>query len=541
MVLSCHTCHKRARADGACKNAACPKFIESRTGEHWKRKRLQSALGDVAKCFGAFVQGGCVASLRHRHDIRMGIASGMHLREHITSATLRLEVLCVLYLCYWKWAAACILETLMRHVGELLGADPKGRVALYQRAFQEAVLMVRPKEFSVVCNRHLETVELLPRAKARRLGGGEANYFSYHPLMNPAKRRTAEKDFEILMEDLRSGRAVEAIAKVAESIAASGATYSTCEVHLQSVQLWANATYSRISLLRWLFKAENVRVKTSKEDWALLSGMGSGAEKGVEVAGNLTYEGAVAVCDLVTKDLWAASGADEYGLDDLVCFLCLSQNTEVVESEKLPKPAAPVTVASDLGSLARCAQVPGKRLRLKTPQAASGATEAAAGSDVASPAGPPDRRRPPWDVCLAFVLAMLPLPDQVRFSRISPTELSECLCHVRRWGFQCWQTVRKLLALTLKDVALGKALTASGVRAGSVWRAMGIGLDLCDRLGSGPLPADAPLLCLALARCSLKFELTRDQVYALGANFRAGGCLHKPGVERVECLLAMRI
>ena len=93
----------------------------------------------------------------------------------------RLEVLCVLYLCYWKWAAACILETLMRYVEELLGADPQGRVALYQRAFQEAVLMVRPKEFSVVCNRHLETVKLLPRAKARRLGGGAANYFSYHP------------------------------------------------------------------------------------------------------------------------------------------------------------------------------------------------------------------------------------------------------------------------------------------------------------------------------------------------------------------------
>ena len=110
---------------------------------------------------------------------------------------------------------------------------------------------------------------------------------------------------------------------------------------------------------------------------------------------------------------------------------------------------------------------------------------------------------------------------------------------MRRWGFQCWQTVRKLLALTLKDVALGKALTASGVSAGSVWRAMGIGLDLCDRLGSGPLPADAPLLCLALARWSLKFELTGDQVYALGAHFRAGGCLHKPGVEKVECLLVM--
>ena len=110
MVLTCSTCKQRARADGSCKNAACPQFIESRTWRHWKLKRLQSVLGDVANCFGDFVQGGCVASLRHRHDVRMGIAAGMHLREHIVSATLRLEVLCVLFLCYWKWPAACILK-----------------------------------------------------------------------------------------------------------------------------------------------------------------------------------------------------------------------------------------------------------------------------------------------------------------------------------------------------------------------------------------------------------------------------------------------
>ena len=70
-------------------------------------------------------------------------------------------------------------------------------------------------------------------------------------------------------------------------------------------------------------------------------------------------------------------------------------------------------------------------------------------------------------------------------------------------------------------------------------RAVGFGLDLCDRLSSQPLPADVSLLGLALARCSLKFELTTDQVDALGENFRAGGCLHKPGVEKVECLLTM--
>ena len=133
-------------------------------------------------------------------------------------------------------------------------------------------------------------------------------------MMNPAKRRTAEVDFRILMEDLRSGRLVDALAKLAESFAASGATYSTCEVHLRSVQLRAKAAYPRRTFLRWLFKAEGVRVKVPEEDWALLAGMGSGgAEKGVAAAGNITYEDAVAVCDLVSKDLWAASGAEWAG------------------------------------------------------------------------------------------------------------------------------------------------------------------------------------------------------------------------------------
>ena len=90
-------------------------------------------------------------------------------------------------------------------------------------------------------------------------------------------------------------------------------------------------------------------------------------------------------------------------------------------------------------------------------------------------------------------------------------------------------------------IGLDPALTASGVSAGPVCRVVGCGLDLCDRLSSQALPADVPLLCLALARYSLKLELTRDQVCALGENLRAGGCLHKPGVERVECLLAMRL
>ena len=130
----------------------------------------------------------------------------------------------MLFLCYWKWAAACILKYLMLNVETLLLAGPHGRAALYERAWKEAVRIWPPTEFSVVCNRRQGTVELLPRAKVRRLGGAAADYFAYHPLMNPAKRRPAETEFGILMKDLRSGRLVDAIAKLAESIAASGAS-----------------------------------------------------------------------------------------------------------------------------------------------------------------------------------------------------------------------------------------------------------------------------------------------------------------------------
>ena len=66
---------------------------------------------------------------------------------------------------------------LMSHVAELLGEDAQGRAALYERSWKEAMMMLRPTEFSVVCNRRHGTVELLPRAKVRRFGGAAADYF----------------------------------------------------------------------------------------------------------------------------------------------------------------------------------------------------------------------------------------------------------------------------------------------------------------------------------------------------------------------------
>ena len=88
-------------------------------GAHWKIKGLQDALGGkprgrfAATCLGDYIQGGLAASLLHRHDVRVGVAAGMFLRERITDTSLRLEVLCLVFLCYRKWWGAASIVRLV--------------------------------------------------------------------------------------------------------------------------------------------------------------------------------------------------------------------------------------------------------------------------------------------------------------------------------------------------------------------------------------------------------------------------------------------
>ncbi len=212
------------------------------------------ALGEVADGFGDFVQGACVASLSHRHDVRVGIASGMHLRERVANAPLRLEVLSVVYLCYWKWPAAGFLKRLLRRVDDLLGANPlshlneatgprhhwatertrrrgcwgaQGRARLYEQAWEEAWAAMSLADFSVVCHSGRRTVELVPRAQVRALGGTANHYYSYNSGRAPSKRRAAVSEFAVLTRDVRSGRLADALAKVA---AADGAALGESDV-----------------------------------------------------------------------------------------------------------------------------------------------------------------------------------------------------------------------------------------------------------------------------------------------------------------------
>eukprot|EP00959_Pyramimonas_sp_CCMP1952_P387605 8123204-Pyramimonas_sp.AAC.1 len=66
------------------------------------------------------------------------------------------------------------------------------------------------------------------------------------------------------------------------------------------------------------------------------------------------------------------------------------------------------------------------------------------------------------------------------------------------------------------------AFAASGVGLGAVYCALGGAMDLCDDHSSRPVPAEMPLLCMALARRALKFALNTDRVEALAEHFREG-------------------
>ena len=527
-------------------------------GAHWKIKGLQDALGGkprgrfAATCLGDYIQGGLAASLLHRHDVRVGVAAGMFLRECITDASLRLEVLCSVFLCYWKWGAASFVRLVLSKLDSLQASDDEGRASLYEFCWEQAEREVRPQEISVVGHRGQQTVELLPRKKVRRLGGWEAGFRSYHLLKNPAARRPGRKEFRLLMKDLRAGRLKTSCDALAEKFAASGATYKDCEPTLLPLLLWGGARYSRTRFLRWLFKAEGVAVAPSKEDWHVLAGMGSGSEKGTQ---GMKYEDALEACRFMSEEVWPGSAA-QYGLDDLVCLLCLSISKEAVGCSEVPGPADPVTVAGDLGDLAPRAlaheQGARPRVRSKTSSEASPAASAAASSSR-----PPARRRPRWragvlraglrdvtmlDVVPGFALLdLLPLPEQGRLCRTSRTARATLRPRVRQWGEDCWDEVRReVCELVASDGPIKAGLTAACLSGGDVFRVLAVVCDVVESYGQRPLPAEVPLLALALTRYGMNFLLTRVQLDSLAKHLRAGGCMHSPRVEDVESLLAMR-
>ena len=219
MVRRCVVCKQRARDDDAsCRNALCSAYAHrsAQRGAHWLNKRKDVLLGPAAAKLGAFVAGGFALTLLHRHDIRTGIASGMYLKQFFCDASTRMEILAVVYLCYWRWSARSVLRYITQSLArmeELLHADSNRRADILLEAFNELEVALSP--YQVVGFREERRVDLVIREE-RSDGGGAAGCFGYHPYSNPASRRTGAQEFRKLLPDIRSGnlrRACEDLAQ----------------------------------------------------------------------------------------------------------------------------------------------------------------------------------------------------------------------------------------------------------------------------------------------------------------------------------------
>ena len=163
----------------------------------------------MASRLGAFVVGGFASTLLHRHDIRVGIASGMFLKSIVPETAKRLELLMALYPCYWKWSTAAVLRNLTPRMDRLSRATAKGRARMLENAWRAMVRKMAPRQ--VVGHRTLRTVELLPRSEAKKIKR-KGGCFCYHPYKNPASRRTGAQEFNRLLPDLKSGKVARACA-----------------------------------------------------------------------------------------------------------------------------------------------------------------------------------------------------------------------------------------------------------------------------------------------------------------------------------------
>ena len=169
---------------------------------------------------GAFVAGGFILTLNHRHDIRVAIASGMFLKTFLLNTPLRLEVLFLISPCYWKWSTGMLLGSVVARYFEWATADPVARADMWQSAWNSMAgamsdmqVVVDTENFGVAC---------LSRSEAKQIAGH--GVFKHHAFMDPSSRRNGSHDFASLLEDLRSRRlcrACESLAKLltADSVA----------------------------------------------------------------------------------------------------------------------------------------------------------------------------------------------------------------------------------------------------------------------------------------------------------------------------------
>ena len=353
MVLKCSKCGLRARADRSCKNIQCEEFRPRKTGEHWRTRRLQQALGDLASKVGVFAVGGHILCLLHRPDIRCGVAARMLLQQVGFNLAQRLELLTTLYPAYWKWATSKILSGMVAKAQMLREATDEQRATIINQCWEAMVADQESQQ--VICRPAESKLTLLPRSETARMTGAAKRTYGYHPFRNPASRRFGKIEWDSLSLDVSSGKLRRACEQLAEKWSKPDmeVTYEAALDILDAQDfIYLRAHEAKIRFVRWLLKCEGRQAIPSSDTWSLLTGMGSGIKQGLEVSGIASYEDALSACSTIASAGAVAQG-HEYSIDDLACFHCMTQNKECegIVVETLPPPPPPVSIIDDLVDL----------------------------------------------------------------------------------------------------------------------------------------------------------------------------------------------
>ena len=204
--------------------------------------RMQRALGNLGERVGAYFLRGFALTLRHRHDIRVGIASGMLLKAMIEDVPTRLEILAVLYLCPWRWPTKVLLETVAARMGEYLRGNCACRADILELAWR--AMEAKMADYQVVEDRRRQTVRLARRTETEALleVSGKAG-FIWHPCQRPLNPWSGRHAFETLLGEVRSG----SLRRLCVALA-SGFARKPCYVHSEQllqkfqVSLFAGST-----------------------------------------------------------------------------------------------------------------------------------------------------------------------------------------------------------------------------------------------------------------------------------------------------------
>ena len=250
----------------------------------------------------------------------------------------------------------------MKNKDSVLGSQPLARSIALARAWKEVERQMRDCQvFSSPSG-----VKLVPRRRRPTPGG-----YRHHPFMCPSKRRNGVFDFQLSAESIECGRLWRVCQSLATQLQSPDVSYTSLdEVLAQSgvPMLGSSHPYTRLRFARWLLRALGLVVEPSEEDWYLLSQMGNSVEQGAQLAKIKSYARALSAFRAYEAALAASGASFKVDLGDFVCFLCLSQNSEVQghDAPQLPPSPCPVSIKEDLGLESPVlAPVAARRLRIR--------------------------------------------------------------------------------------------------------------------------------------------------------------------------------